>query len=211
MGKRISALIQENPKLKLVGEATRQNPLSNCISGCDVIIDFSAVPSTLQALPIATEHHIPMMIGTTGFNAAQMEMIRQAAQKIPMVYSSNTSLGVNVLWKLIEVASKVLKDDWKIAITETHHVDKKDAPSGTAKTMADVVEQNQKMRPAIESLREGEVIGDHKIIFSSPLEILGIQHQAKNRDIFALGAIRAAEWLANKKPGLYTMAQVLEL
>ena len=211
MGQRICALIEKNPKLAKPLKATRNFPLAQCIETGDMIIDFSSIEATLQAIPLAVKYHKPIVIGTTGLSGPEMDLIRNAAKVIPVVYSSNMSLGVNVLWKLLETAAHALKKYWHVAISETHHVHKKDSPSGTAKTMADICEKILGMRPTIDATREGEVVGDHSAVFDSALEALQIRHHAKSRDVFAAGAITAALWLVGKKPGLYTMGNVLGL
>lgn len=181
------------------------------IKGCDALIEFTLPEGTINNLNACVEHNVAMVIGTTGFTANQTELIKTASKKIPIVFSSNMSIGVNILFKLIEITSKKIGAD-KISISETHHVHKKDAPSGTAKTMAEYAEKfsSLKVEP-IEAFREGEVIGDHQITFDTPEDILTIYHHAKDRSMFAKGALQAAVFLKNKKPGLFNMQDVLGL
>ena len=181
------------------------------IKESDVLIEFTTPEATLENLHVCMALDIKMVIGTTGFQPEHIEQIRKTAEQIPIVLASNMSVGVNVLFKLIELTSKKIGQS-AIDIKETHHVHKKDAPSGTAKTMGEIAENhsNQKVRN-IDSLREGEVIGDHDIIFETPEDILTIKHHAKTRDMFAKGALTAAKFLQDKSSGLYTMQDVLGL
>ena len=152
------------------------------------------------------------MIGTTGFQPEHIDRIKKASEKIPIVFASNMSVGVNVLFKLTEIAAEKTGMNYTINMSETHHVHKKDSPSGTAKTMAEIAETASKTKVKnIESLREGEVIGDHTVVFESDEDIITISHHAKTRDIFAKGALVAAKFLVGKKKGLYNMQDVLGL
>jgi 4-hydroxy-tetrahydrodipicolinate reductase len=132
---------------------------------------------------------------------------------LPIVFASNFSVGVNVLFWLSAKATELLGDDFVPEITETHHTMKKDAPSGTAKTLAEVVKRARKNEDeiSIKSIREGEVVGDHTIVFAGPNERLELTHRAGSREIFARGALRAAKWIAGKPSGIYSMQDVLGL
>ena len=153
-----------------------------------------------------------MVIGTTGLSAEDTEKIRAASAAIPVVLSPNMSVGVNLLFKMVADAAKTLGPEYAIEIVEAHHVHKKDAPSGTAKEMARLIKDAKgDVEVPIESVREGEVVGEHTIIFDSDVDTLEITHSAKTRDIFAKGALQAAKFLAGKKPGLYSMKDVLAL
>ncbi len=177
----------------------------------DVIIDFSAPAGTEESVAFAQEHKIPIVIGTTGLNEEQKKEMGEAAKKIAIVFSPNMSVGVNVLFKLIEAAAKTLQEGYAVEINETHHTHKKDRPSGTAKMMGEIVEKIRHQKPPITSFREGEVIGDHTIIFSNESEHLALLHRALDRKVFAQGALRAAKWVLGKKAGLYNMSHVLGL
>jgi 4-hydroxy-tetrahydrodipicolinate reductase len=181
------------------------------IKESDVLIEFTTPEATLENLHVCMALDIKMVIGTTGFQPEHIDQIRKTAEHIPIVFASNMSVGVNVLFKLIELTTKKIGPS-TVHITETHHVHKKDAPSGTAKSMREIAEAglNQKVGN-IESIREGEVIGDHDIIFETPEDVLTIKHHAKTRDMFAKGALTAAKFLQNKSSGLYTMQDVLGL
>lgn len=180
-------------------------------AGCDAVIEFTLPEGTLKNLEACAKHKVKMVIGTTGFTPEQAARIKEAAQNIPVVFSTNMSIGVNILFKLIELTAKKIGQS-AISIEETHHVHKKDAPSGTAKTMAEVAEKSSG-RPVekITPYREGEVIGDHTITFETAEDILTIRHQAKARAMFAKGALAAAKFLQDKKSGLYHMQDVLGL
>lgn len=179
------------------------------LNKCDALIDFTLPEGTLNHLEVCLKYHVPIVIGTTGMTPEQIHHIHEVAKKIPVVFSTNMSVGVNILFKLIELVGNKI-GSCEISISETHHIHKKDAPSGTAKTMAEIAEKSsgQPVKD-IKSFREGEVIGDHDIIFETPEDILTVKHHAKNRDMFAKGALLAAKFLQNKKSGLYHMQDVL--
>ena len=211
MGSLICKLAQESKAWEVVGKVDLNSPLENVVGEGDVIIDFSQPEGTALHVALALKNKKPIVIGTTGLNAEQQKKIEAASKKIPIVFSPNMSVGVNVLFRLTEIATKAFGKDYKIEISETHHVHKKDAPSGTAKEIGNVVEKNCGAKPPIESIREGEVIGDHTVVFKSGREHLAITHRALDRSLFAEGALKAAAWVIGKNPRLYSMADVLEL
>jgi len=180
------------------------------ISASDCIIDFTVAEATLGNLPYIVKLDKCAVIGTTGLNENQQERIKEAAKKIAIVFSPNMSIGVNLLFNLVEAASKAL-GGYKVSIEEVHHVCKKDAPSGTAKRLAEIVNKEGfgVKTGDIKATREGEVVGDHKIVFESEVDRIELFHHAKTRDIFAKGALVAAKWIADKKTGLYSMRDVL--
>ncbi len=181
------------------------------IKGCDALIEFTLPDGTLDNLKAAQSHGVPMVIGTTGFTQDQITQIQAAAEDIPIVFASNMSIGVNILFKLIEITGQAIGAT-DISLTETHHIHKKDKPSGTAKTMAELAEKSSGIKVSeIDAIREGEVIGDHTIRFESNEDVLTISHHAKDRSMFAKGAITAAKFLKDKKSGLFTMQDVLGL
>ena len=197
----------------------------------DVVIDFSAPVATEVLLQKAVEQKIPVVIGTTGFSDTQKEKIQQAAQTIPIVFSPNMSVGVNLLFKLTQLAASVLQDGYDVEIFEAHHRLKKDSPSGTAKKLIDVVMEtrkdlhNAKLMHGREGIigqrtdneigvmvmRGGDIVGEHTVYFIANGERVELTHHATNRENFARGAVRAAEFLADKKKGLYSMFDVLGL
>lgn len=180
------------------------------IKSVDVLIDFTTPEATMEHLAAAVKHNRAIVIGTTGLSDEQTEKIREAAKKIPVVLSPNMSIGVNLLFRLVKEAAGKLSKDYGVTMVEAHHMHKKDAPSGTAKKLAQIVKESSSLEVEdIKSIREGEIVGDHKVTFESPYDTIELSHSAKTRDIFAKGAITAAKFVAGKKAGLYDMQDVL--
>jgi 4-hydroxy-tetrahydrodipicolinate reductase len=195
----------------------------------DIIIDFTIPKCTLEVLKIASKLKKKVVIGTTGFNRTQENQIRNYSKKIPILKAGNMSLGVNLLMYLTEIASKSLNDDYMSKIFEVHHKHKKDYPSGTAlmlgkgiadgkgKDLYNLIGKkflNKKSFPYgkkinFNSLRKGEIIGEHEVKFSSGKEIITLNHEAFDRALYSDGALTAAKWLMKKKPGLYSMRDLL--
>jgi 4-hydroxy-tetrahydrodipicolinate reductase len=208
-----------------------QSELDDALAQADVIIDFTAPAATAWTVSRAAEHGVAVVIGTTGLGEAEKRAVWQAAERIPIVLSANMSLGVNVLFGLIAQAAKALGNDYDVEIVELHHRQKKDAPSGTALAMATVVaealerdlgkvarygrEGQVGARTAEEigmhAVRGGDIVGEHTAYFCGLGERLEITHRASSRETFARGAVRAAEWLRDRDPGLYDMQDVLGL
>jgi len=224
MGKRIIALASDVSDLKIVfgledenhpevGNTVDKIKISsdlNVIETCDCLIDFSAPLATLEYLDYAVKFKKCMVIGTTGLNEEAKNKIKQAAKSIPIILSPNMSVGVNLLFKLLKIAATTLKG-YKANIGEAHHIHKKDSPSGTAKKIAEIINQ-QGFNIKIEDIkadRYDEIIGDHRVVFESSVDKLELSHSAKTRDIFAQGALLATEWIASKDAGLYSMQDVL--
>lgn len=178
------------------------------LASADVVIDFTVADATAALVADVARARKPYVIGTTGFSPAQEAAITQAATEIPIVKSANMSPGVNAFFKAAQVMAKALPEH-SVHIQETHHVHKKDAPSGTALQAGGLIERAGGRRVTYESFREGEVIGDHRVIFKGALDRVELFHHAESRDIFAAGALRAARWVAGQKPGLYSMFDVL--
>jgi 4-hydroxy-tetrahydrodipicolinate reductase len=175
-----------------------------------VLIEFTSPEATIEHLKACQKTGVGMVIGTTGLTPVQVRTIKLAARKIPIVLSSNMSVGVNLVFGLIREAAHKAAGQYQIRIVEAHHIHKKDAPSGTAKTMAQVAEESSRQKVLdIQSIREGEIIGDHDVIFESPVDTFTIRHHAKTRDIFAAGSLVAAKFLAKKTKGLFSMEEVL--
>ncbi len=180
------------------------------IKEVSVLIDFSSIEATLEHLEYALKFKKAVVIGTTGFSEQQKKIIQAAAKKIPILFSPNMSIGVNLLFALVRQAAGLLSKEYKANITEAHHVHKKDAPSGTAKHLADIIYAERKGgEVGIKSIREGEIIGDHDVVFESPWDTIKLVHSAKTRDIFAKGALEAAKFIVKKKKGLYGMEDVI--
>jgi 4-hydroxy-tetrahydrodipicolinate reductase len=174
----------------------------------DLAIDFSQPAGFDGILALCRSRRAALVSGTTGLQASQHEAMQLAVQEIPLLWASNFSLGVAVLEDLARRAARALPG-WTMRMEETHHIHKKDAPSGTAITLADAVEQACGQRPAIDSRREGEVIGEHVLRFSGPGETLELRHDAGDRDIFARGALQAAVALAGRQAGGYRLSDLL--
>jgi 4-hydroxy-tetrahydrodipicolinate reductase len=254
MGSRLVALSLDYPGLQLVGAFERQGHKDvgkdiGLLAGCgecsvlltdraeaiidrgDVIIDFTVPASTLNNAVIASAKKKAMVIGTTGLSSAEIETIKKYSEKIPIVLAPNMSVGVNLLLKVLKDVARVLGDDYDIEIVEAHHRMKKDAPSGTALKMAQVISEavnrdlnevvvyarkgiigeRTKKEIGIQTVRAGDIVGDHTVMFGGLGERIEITHKASSRDTFARGALRAAQWISDKKPGLYDMQDVLGL
>lgn len=184
-------------------------------SPIDVWIDFTTPAATLNHVEICAQRGYSMVIGTTGFSVEERRQIQEAAKKIPIVLSPNMSLGINLSYKLLELAAATLKNQAEIAILDIHHKHKKDAPSGTALRMAEVIRNamdigsDQEDNIDISSLRLGDTIGEHTTLFALEGERLEIRHKATDRFAFAKGALQAAKWIMHQEPGLYNMQDVL--
>ena len=178
-----------------------------------VVIEFTTPEATLAHLALAERAGAGMVIGTTGLDSAQRDRIAAASRRIPVVFSPNMSLGVNLLFELVELAARQLDPSYDIEIVEAHHRMKKDAPSGTAKRLAEAAAEGRATaveRIPVHAIRAGEIVGDHTVIFAGPSERLELVHRAQSRDAFAAGALRAARFAHSRVPGLYTMSDVLK-
>ena len=226
MGQRITALAIKDKAFKISAFLENKNcpdvPLyfhnipvnfeDAALKASDVLIEFTTPEATIAHLKACRKYGVNMVIGTTGFTKAQITQIKKASSKIAVIFSSNMSVGVNLVFALIRQAAPITGKDYSITLSETHHVHKKDAPSGTAKTMAEIAEAFSRTKvKEIESIREGEVIGEHTITFESPVDSISVHHHAKTRDIFAQGSLVAAKFLSKKKKGLFNMQDVLGL
>jgi len=205
--------------------------LSRVLDDFDVLIDFTHPSVTLQNLALCRKARKAMVIGTTGFTAEQKLTLLEASKEIPIVFAANFSVGVNLCLKLLDTAARVLGDEVDIEIIEAHHRHKVDAPSGTALRMGEVVAQalgrdldevavygregqtgaRDRQTIGFATVRAGDVVGDHTVLFASEGERVEITHKASSRMTFAKGAVRAALWLKDKQPALYDMQDVLEL
>lgn len=186
--------------------------LSSCLESTEVIIDCSSPESTLQTLELAKSAGKKVVICTTGFNSEQLNQIKHVAQILPVVFAPNTSIGLNLTNGLSKWLAEKLPKDTDIQIIETHHVHKKDAPSGAAKQLANSLFDVTDTHPSITSLRIGETVGEHTLLFTLNGEQIQLTHKALDRSIFAFGALRAATWVNQlNKPGYYTMNDVLHL
>jgi 4-hydroxy-tetrahydrodipicolinate reductase len=176
----------------------------------DVFIDFTAPDASEINLDYAAKYKKALVLGTTGFNDNQLKKIEDVSKVIPVVFSPNMSVGVNVFFSLLPEIAKRLGPDYNIEIVEAHHKAKKDAPSGTAKKLAQILAESTNKQIPTHAVRLGDIVGDHTIIFCGNSERIEIKHQAHSRDLFALGALKAAKWVFNKPAGLYSMQDVLK-
>lgn len=223
--KDVSVLIESNIKtgIKL------NNNIDNVINDFDILIDFSSPKNTINNLSLCYKYNKKMIIGTTGFNSVEKEKIKKASNKIGIVFSSNFSIGINLLIKLVEEAIKILDTSYDIEITDTHHRNKVDAPSGTALSIGQAIAKFKninfnnhaiynrygltKIRKTndigFSVIRAGEIFGEHSVMFINDKESIKIQHTAYNRMPFVHGVLLAAIWLKNKSNGLYEMTDIL--
>ena len=222
--------LTENKKVnrKLIGIKPQLNT-SNAFKKTNVIIDFTIPRCTLEVLKIASKLKKRVVIGTTGFTKGQEEIIKKYSRKIPILKAGNMSLGVNLLMYLTEIASRSLDNNFLSKIYEVHHKRKVDYPSGTALMLGSGIAtgKNKNLQTLIgkkylnkksfpyskkinfNSIRKGEVIGEHEVKFSSGKEIITLNHESFDRALYSEGALTAAKWLKNKKPGLYSMRDLL--
>jgi 4-hydroxy-tetrahydrodipicolinate reductase len=211
MGQTIVDLARNDPKIDIVAQCDLGDAIEPAMKDCDVAIDFSNSSAIDEVCQAALQHQKPLVIGTTGHSAEQREVIEKTAKALPIVFASNFSVGVNALFALSRRAADILGSEFAPQIVETHHKMKKDAPSGTAKTLGEILKETLETDVPIESIREGDVVGEHTVTFVGPGERLELTHRAGSREIFARGALRAAEWVIGKQAGLYSMQNVLGL
>ena len=212
MGKRIIDLAGRDGELEVVSRFDVGTDPEPAIKRCDVLIEFTTPKATIEHVGMAEKAKKAVVIGTTALSDGDVKTIETCSKNIPIVFSPNMSVGVNMLFKLCEDAARILPGGYDVEMSETHHVHKKDAPSGTAKKLAQIVARKRGIEASgipIESKREGEIVGDHSVTFDSPTETIELRHSAKTRDTFVMGAIAAAKFLKGKKNGLYTMRDVL--
>src|SRR6266478_2971347 len=231
MGRALIACSAHDPKLRVVGQIDQGDNLESVIGQGDVVIDFSSYSATPGIAALCAEHSKAMVIGTTGHSDEGRSQIADFKSKIPMVLSSNFSMGVNTLFWLTRKAAEILGPGFDLEIVEMHHRQKRDAPSGTAKTLAEIlagvrkqqldrllrhgrsgiVGERTSQEIGMHSVRGGDVVGDHTVMFAGLGERLELTHKASSRETFANGALRAAQWVLEQKPGLYDMQDVLGL
>jgi 4-hydroxy-tetrahydrodipicolinate reductase len=211
MGKTVRELAQNDPNIQIAELCDLGDSIEPAMKNCDVTIDFSQADSIDEVCRSAQQYGKSLVIGTTGHSQQQRKTIEETAHSIPIILASNFSVGVNVLFWLTQKAAELLGSDFNAEIVETHHQMKKDAPSGTAKTLAEILKSVRSSEISIQSIREGDVVGEHTVVFAGPGERLELMHRAASREIFARGALRAAKWIVDKRPGLYSMQDVLGL
>jgi 4-hydroxy-tetrahydrodipicolinate reductase len=231
MGQALLQCAQNIPAITVAGQIDIGEDLRNVIDDAEVLVDFTFHESTAGLARICAARHKAMVIGTTGHTEAERKELLDLGGQIPIVWTANYSTGVNVLFWLTRKTAEILGPDYDLEIVEMHHRFKKDAPSGTAKTLAQILadargQQLDKSlrhgrqglvgeRTAAEigmhSIRGGDVVGDHTVIFAGPGERVELTHKASSREAFASGALRAAQWVVGKKAGIYDMQDVLGL
>ena len=239
MGTTIAQMVLENPELEFAGgvdiregelhgkPVVTSDKLAGFIDSAkpDVMIDFTVAAATMVNAKIAAAKGVALVIGTTGFTPEQDAELLDAIKNVPVVKTTNFSVGVNIFWELVREAAKRL-GDYDIEVIEAHHRHKKDAPSGTAKTILRVLEEEtgkteemygrcgmteRKGEIGVHVIRGGDVVGDHSVQFHQNYETIELSHRAYDRAVFARGAVRAAAWAPTAEPGLYTMKEVLGL
>ena len=232
MGQTVMAAIEAETGATLQATHDSGEDLAGALAGANAVIDFTLPALTEELLITAVEKKVALVIGTTGHSPNQKQAIAEAAKSIPIVYASNFSTGVNLLFHLTRKAAAILGNEtFDIEVTEMHHRHKVDAPSGTARTLLDILNEETKTsyeddvahgregnvgpRPSREigmhTLRGGDVVGDHTVMFAAEGERFELTHKASSRMTFASGAVRAALWLENRGAGLYDMQDVLGL
>ena len=220
MGSRILALAEESGDFEIAGrfDVTTEKVSADTLKkkGKGVLIDFSNSAGAHEAAVCAVAAGWALVVGTTALDEAAQKALEDASKRICVVVSSNMSVGVNVMLALLELASRKLPKEFLVEMTEAHHVHKKDSPSGTASTLAAQIAKFraldlEALLKSIKVIREGEIVGDHSVVFAGPEETLEIRHHAKSRDIFAQGALVAARFAASANPGkIHSMADVLK-
>jgi 4-hydroxy-tetrahydrodipicolinate reductase len=233
-------MVKESPDLELVGginlkpgtffgvDIVESKNIEELLAAKkpDVLIDFTSASAAVGNVKVAAKNKVALVVGTTGFSADQRaEMATAIEGNVPAVISSNFSVGVNIFWQLVRNAGKLLKD-YDIEVIEGHHRNKKDAPSGTAKTILQILDEEVGSRKklygregmmergneiGVHVIRGGDIVGDHKVMFSRNFETIELSHRAYDRSVFASGALRATGWIVGKKPGIYGMNDVLGL
>jgi 4-hydroxy-tetrahydrodipicolinate reductase len=231
MGQMVSACAAGDPELHVFAAIDLGDDFAAAVPGADVVIDFSHHTSAEPVLARCMEHHKTVVIGTTGHTDSQVAAIRHAASQIPIVFAPNYSVGVNTLFWLTRKAAEILGSGFDLEVVEMHHRLKKDAPSGTAKRLVEILAEVRALKYkedarhgrqgmvgertdaeiGVHAIRGGDVVGDHTVIYAAQGERLELTHRASSRETFARGALRAARWAHGKPAGLYDMQDVLGL
>ena len=233
MGQTILACATRNPGLTVAAAIDMGEDLRAVIEQGDVVVDFSLHDATAAIAGLCAVHKKALVIGTTGHSAAEQASIRKVHSTIPIVWSSNYSTGVNALFWLARKAAEILGPGFDLEVIEMHHRHKKDAPSGTADTLARILTEVRQVQLGqtvhqkhgregitgertnseigVHSLRGGDVVGDHTVVMAGLGERLELTHKASSRETFATGALRAAQWVVQQRPGIYDMGDVLGL
>jgi 4-hydroxy-tetrahydrodipicolinate reductase len=231
MGQALLNCAARFPELEVVGVIDQGDDLASVIAKCDAVIEFSFHNATLGVAKLCAQHQKAIVIGTTGHSEQDKAEIGKLKTEIPMVIATNYSTGVNTLFWLTRKAAEILGPGFDLEVVEMHHRLKKDAPSGTATTLLEILADVRQVQLedalrhgrkgitgertsaeiGIHAVRGGDVVGDHTVIFAANGERVELTHKASSRDTFANGALRAAQWVVKQKPGLYNMQDVLGL
>ena len=211
MGQALVVCAKADTELQLAGEIDAGDDLGKMIDQCDAIVDFSFREATGKIAKLAAQHKKALIIGTTGHAEVEKNVVLETVRTIPCVWTSNFSTGVNTLFWITGKVAGIVGPKWEVEIVETHHTAKKDAPSGTAKSLQQVIRQAIGKEAPAHALRIGDVVGDHTVTFGTSGERIELSHRASSRETFARGALRAAKWAVTQNPGLYDMQDVLGL
>ncbi len=238
MGRVITNLVENDKDCKIVAGFDINDSLENdypvftniftCTEKADVIIDFSHPSAVDNLLKYAENTKTPIVVSTTGLSDEQKTNLKKLSEKIPVFFSANMSLGINLLINLAKKAAVLLENDYDIEIIEKHHNQKIDAPSGTALAIADEISdvlsynaeyvydrhskrtQRSKTEIGLHAVRGGTIVGEHEIIFAGHNEVITLSHSAQSKEVFAVGAVRAAKFIASKEPGYYSMKELVD-
>ncbi|MFA5090951.1 MAG: 4-hydroxy-tetrahydrodipicolinate reductase [Candidatus Omnitrophota bacterium] len=206
-------LALERKGIPAIGREMGKIKISSSADGLflvDVFVDFTTPDAVEANLDYVAKYRKALVLGTTGLNDTQLKKVEEISAVLPVVFSPNMSIGVNVLFEVLPEVARKLGRDYNVEIIEAHHKMKKDSPSGTAKKMAAVIKEAVGKEAPAHSVRLGDIVGDHTVIFCGNSERIEIKHQAHSRDLFALGALKAAKWVSGKAAGLYSMQDVLK-
>lgn len=238
MGQSIERLVAQQEDLKIVAGVAHDSPtgfkypvfsdIRNCNVNADIIINFSRPETVESIVEYAAKRKLTVLEGTSGLNQQQLAMLKELSKTVPVLQAANTALGFHLLVDLVKQATKVLSSDFDIEIIEKHHNTKVDAPSGAALIIVDAIDKatdvplervydrhsvraaRKKREIGIHSIRGGNIIGEHSVLFAGQNELLEIRHSAQSKDIFSSGALQAARFIATQKPGMYSMKDVIE-
>lgn len=211
MGRSVRALAEADPGFSVAALAGRRFPLTlAALRGVDVAVDFSVPDASLRFAKTAARARVPLVTGTTGFSPAQERLLKAYARRIPLLKAPNMSPGMSLLFDLARRAASALPA-YDAVVLEAHHSAKKDAPSGSALKLMDAARGGRRRPVPALSVRAGGIVGDHTLLLAGPEERLELTHRAQSRDVFARGALAAARWLVGRRPGLYSMTDVLGL
>lgn len=215
MGQALQDVARQSKSIKIIGGIGRKNagPLfqkqfPNKTPRANVVIDFSSTDIFVKTLEWCVKHKMALVSGVTGISEEQEKLLKLAAKKIPILWAPNMSVGVAIVKKILMEIN--IPSDFDVHLLEYHHRHKKDAPSGTAKDLANILKKKTKKWTGTSSIRGGGIFGVHRIDLMAESEVVSIEHQALDRQVFAKGAITAAEWLVQQKSGLYSMQDVLK-